>query len=127
MRGDDSHEPEDPSCSGKLPDLCLARKLYAYGKQNDYFNAPHCIGWTREGTWDKPFGLACVMSNRGPSEKRMHVGKGHAGEVWTDILGWEKQEVTIDRDGNGTFHCPGMSVAVFVNRAAKGRERLGKL
>ena len=127
MRGDDSHKPEGPSCGGKLPDLCLARKLYAYGKQNDYFNAPHCIGWTREGTWDKPFGLACIMSSKGPNRKRMNTGKRHAGEIWTDILGWERSKVTIGKDGNGMFPCSGGSVSVFVNRDAEGRERFGKL
>ena len=67
------------------------------------------------------------MSNAGPNLKRMYVGESHSGEVWTDILGWEDRNVTIDRRGNGLFPCPGMSVAVFVNRDAEGRERFGKL
>lgn len=29
-----------PSCGGALPDLILARKLYAYGLQVDYFDFP---------------------------------------------------------------------------------------
>ncbi|MCJ1436671.1 hypothetical protein MMC27_006052 [Xylographa pallens] len=114
------------SCGGKLPDLCLARKLYAYGKQNDYFDYPQCIGWTREGTWDYPHGLACVMGNAGPNEKSMYVGYLHKGEVWTDVLGWEPSEVTIDEHGNGLFPCPGTSVAVWVRKDAPGRERFGK-
>ncbi|MCJ1385378.1 hypothetical protein MMC17_008500 [Xylographa soralifera] len=114
------------TCGGKLPDLCLARKLYAYGQQNDYFDAPQCIGWTREGTWDYPHGLACVMSNAGPNEKTMYVGYLHKGEVWTDVLGWEPSEVTIDEHGNGLFPCPGTSVAVWVKKDALGRERFGK-
>jgi alpha-amylase len=28
----------------KLPDLALARKLFAYGKERDYFDKRHCIG-----------------------------------------------------------------------------------
>ena len=124
IQGDDPH---GPFCKGKLPYLCLARKLYCYGKQNDYFNRRHCIGWTREGTRDRPYGLACVMSNTGPNLKRMYVGESHAGEVWTDILGWERKEVTIDRHGNGLFPCVGLSVSVFVNRNADGRDRFGKL
>ncbi|MCJ1392324.1 hypothetical protein MMC18_005191 [Xylographa bjoerkii] len=114
------------ACGGKLPDLCLARKLYAYGKQNDYFDYPQCVGWTREGTWDYPHGLACVMSNAGPNEKTMYVGYLHKGEVWTDILGWEPSEVTIDEHGNGLFPCPGTSVAIWVKKDAAGRERFGK-
>ena len=127
MRGDDRHEPEGPSCGGKLPDLCLARKFYAYGKQNDYFDAPHCIGWTREGTLNKPFGLACVISNGRSTEKKMYVGHEHAGEVWTDIMGSEKKEVMIGRNGKGTFPCGGLSIAVFANREAEGQDRFGKL
>lgn len=57
----------------------------------------------------------------------MFVGEGHAGEVWTDVLGWEQGEVTIGEDGNAEFMCPGESVSVWVNREAEGRERFGKL
>lgn len=67
------------------------------------------------------------MSNAGPSEKRMFVGEIHQGEVWTDILGWEPQEVTIDAEGNGLFACPGVSMAVYVKKDAAGREKFGKL
>lgn len=36
--------PSRPACDGRLPDLVLARKLYAYGEQEDYFTSPNCIG-----------------------------------------------------------------------------------
>ncbi|KAA6411902.1 MAG: putative glucan 1 [Lasallia pustulata] len=123
IKGD---HPFPPSCGGQLPTLCLARKLYAYGEQDDYFDAPNCIGWTRVGTWDRPYGCAVVMSNAGPNEKTMFVGAMHKGEVWTDVLGWEPSEVTIDEQGNGLFPCPGLSVAVWVNKEAEGRDRFGK-
>ncbi|KAI9730853.1 MAG: hypothetical protein M1834_005571 [Cirrosporium novae-zelandiae] len=118
---------EPPSCGNKLPDLVLARKLYAYGDQDDYFDAQTCIGFVRRGTWDKKDGLACVMSNAGPGEKKMYVGEMHSGETWTDILGWEKGEIKIGEDGFGLFPCPGTSVAVWVNKHAEGRDRFGKL
>ncbi|KAF1989166.1 glycoside hydrolase family 13 protein [Aulographum hederae CBS 113979] len=41
--------PSPPTCWGKLPDLVLARRLYAYGNQRDYFEKKNCIGWVREG------------------------------------------------------------------------------
>jgi len=41
--------PSPPKAYGKLPDLVLARKLYAYGEQVDYFDRPDCIGWVRLG------------------------------------------------------------------------------
>ncbi|KAI4248859.1 MAG: hypothetical protein L6R40_000871 [Gallowayella cf. fulva] len=124
IKGDHQYPP---SCGGKVPDLCLARKLYAYGEQRDYFDFPQCIGWSRLGTWDHPFGLVCLLSNAGPNEKWMYVGQEHRGEVWTDVLGWQPGQVTINQDGWGLFTCPGVSVAVWVNRTATGREKFGQL
>ncbi len=124
IKGD---HPYPPSCGGKVPDMCLARKLYAYGEQRDYFDCPHCIGWTRLGTRDRPFGLACVMSNAAPNKKWMYVGLEHKGEVWTDILGWEQGQITINQDGWGCFLCPGRSLAVWVDQQAEGRDRFGRL
>jgi alpha-amylase len=36
-----------PSCGGKLAQIVLARTLYAYGHQTDYFDQAHCIGTPR--------------------------------------------------------------------------------
>jgi alpha-amylase len=110
------------SCGGKLADLILARKLYAYGDQEDYWDSANCIGFVRRGTWDKPAGLACVMSNAGPGQIRMSVGEIHKGQKWTDVLGWEECEVEIDEEGYGLFKCPGTSVAIWVRSDAEGRE-----
>lgn len=124
----DPNNPFPPSSGGKIPDLCLARKLYAYGEQRDYFNCPQCIGWTRRGTWDRPWGVAVVMSIAGPGEKWMDVGKEHTESVWTDVLGWERSRVTINQDGWGLFPCPGgISMAVWVTETAGGRDQFGKL
>ncbi|EME77258.1 glycoside hydrolase family 13 protein [Pseudocercospora fijiensis CIRAD86] len=120
MKGD---SPEPPAASGKIPDMALARKLYAYGRQDEYLDDPNCIGFTRLGTAEHPAGLACVMSNKGPGSLRMFVGEMHRGEVWTDVLGWEQGEVTIGEDGLGDFRCPGVSVAIWVKRDAEGRDR----
>jgi alpha-amylase len=123
MYGMKGEYPEPPACGGKLADLTLARKLYAYGDQEDYWDDAHCIGFVRRGTWDKPAGLACVMSNTKPGQIRMAVGDMHNGEVWTDVLGWSTDEVTIDEEGYGTFMCPGVSMSVWVRKDAEGRER----
>lgn len=120
MKGE---HPEEPSCGGKLSDLVLARSLYAYGEQEDYFTEKNCVGWVRRGTWDHRFGLACVMSNSGPGQIRMRVGEMHKGEKWTDVLGWEEGEVVIDDEGYGLFKCPGVSVSIWVNSEAEGRDR----
>ncbi|KAF7904752.1 hypothetical protein EAF00_002086 [Botryotinia globosa] len=126
LYGIKGEHPFPPSCGGALPNLALARKLYAYGEQRDYFDFATCIGWVRYGTWDRPFGCAVVLSNAGPGEKRMFVGEMHAGEKWTDVLGWEQGEVEIGEDGWGVFKCPGTSVSVWVNAEAEGRDRFGK-
>ena len=120
MKGEN---PEPPSCGGKLADLILSRQLYAYGDQEDYWDDANCIGFVRRGTWDKPAGLACIMSNAKPGEIRMAVGEMHKGEVWTDVLGWGEGEVTIDDEGYGLFKCPGVSVSVWVKKDAEGRDQ----
>lgn len=125
QKGFDS-EAEGPACSGKLAELILARKLYAYGEQQDYFNEKNCVGWVRPGTWDRPAGCAVVLSNAGPGRIRMAVGIEHKGEVWTDVLGWNDKKVEINPDGFGEFDCGGCSVSVYVKENADGRDRFGK-
>lgn len=99
LYGMQGEHAEPPSCGGKLANIILARSLYAFGQQDNYFDEANCIGWVRRGTPDRPSGLACVMSNAGPGQKKMCVGEMHRGEVWTDVLGWEKGEVKIDDEG----------------------------
>ena len=77
---------KDPVCGGQLGNFILARKLYAYGEEESYFDFPTCIGWVRRGTWDRKDGCAVVLSNSGPGEKRMFVGESHKGETWTDVV-----------------------------------------
>jgi alpha-amylase len=115
--------PEDPIAGGKLADMVLARKLYAYGEQNAYLDNPNCVGFVRRGTPEHPAGLAVVMSNTGPGEIRMAVGDLHAGQKWTDVLGWSQEEVTIDNEGFGLFKCPGVSISVYVRSDAEGRDQ----
>ncbi|KAG8163835.1 hypothetical protein KVR01_005753 [Diaporthe batatas] len=115
-----------PSCGGALPKLTLARKLYAYGRQAEYFDYATCLGFVRYGTWDRRFGCAVVLSNAGAGSKRMHVGEMHAGEKWTDVLDWSDAEVEIGQDGFGEFVCGQCSVSVFVNKDADGREKFGQ-
>lgn len=103
--------------------MILARKLFAYGEQNDYHDQPNCIGWVRRGTHDKPEGCAVVMSNADAGEIRMFVGEERKGQTWSDLLGWEEKEVKIGDDGFGMFPCPGVSVSIFTNKEAQGREK----
>ncbi|ATY59031.1 glucan 1,4-alpha-maltohexaosidase precursor [Cordyceps militaris] len=126
LYGIQGEHPFPPACSGRLPHLALARKLYAYGKQADYFDLATCLGWVRYGTHDRPAGVAVVLSNAGPGTKHMHVGEMHAGERWTDVLGWSEGAVTIGQDGFGDFTCGQCSVSVWVREGAEGRDRFSE-
>jgi alpha-amylase len=125
-------KPRRPAAGGKLARLVLARKMYAYGVQRDYADKAECIGWTREGSRrkksSKAAGLAVVL-NTGWSwkEKRMCVGRQHAGEVWTDIMGWAWGQVTIDRAGEGVFPVGHRSMGVWINKGAAGRKKMDEL
>lgn len=65
------------------------------------------------------------MSNADASKKRMCVGRNHAAEKWTDVLRACPETVTIDSQGYGVFPVAAMSVSVWVNAAAEGRDTLG--
>ena len=123
-------KPRPPACDGKLPKLVLARKLYAYGPQTNYFERADCVGWTRSGhaAHSDGAGLA-VMLNSGwrPAHKRMCVGQQHAGERWTDILGRLKSVTLIDRNGRGVFPVRPRSLGVWVDALALNRAQIDDL
>ena len=115
-----------PASGGVLvPKLMLARKLYAYGSQLDYFDQTNCIGFTRTGHPSRSggAGLAVVLTSGWTfASKRMYVGTRHAGERWTDILHCCWGEIIIDENGWGLFPVGPRSTAVWVNSAAEGRQ-----
>ena len=99
----------------ELKTLIELRKEKAYGKQNDYFDNPNFIGWTREGDEEHlKSGLAVVMSNKGAGEKRMYIGKQYSGEKFIDSLGNCQDEIIIDDEGFGNFKVKEKSVSVWV-------------
>ncbi|KAJ9601967.1 hypothetical protein H2200_013526 [Cladophialophora chaetospira] len=129
MFGNHGPRPRLPACGGKLARLIAARKLYAYGSQRDYFDADDCIGWTRRGRRSSPdsAGLAVVMTNSWDRRsKRMFVGRGHVGEKWKDVLGWEDKEVEIDSKGFGNFSVGHRSVGVWTHESAPEFDKLSR-
>jgi hypothetical protein len=56
------------------------------------------------------------------SVKYLNVGKEHASEKWTDLLGWHSGEVTINEEGWAEFRCPARSVSIWTKTDACGRE-----
>lgn len=113
-----------------IPKIILARRMYAYGPQIDYFDRPDSIGFTRVGHPSKSggAGLAVVISNGWKvTEKRMNVGRQHAGERWTDVLSLCWGEVVIDQNGWGIFGVGARSVSAWASRTAFGRDNLDEL
>ena len=102
---------------GVLDILLKIRKNRAYGKQNDYFDDPDIVGWTREGNSEyENSGLAVVMSDRNAGSKRMYVGRKFSETVFYDSLGKIKEEVSIDNNGQGTFPVNAGSVSVWIQK-----------
>ena len=98
-----------------LKEMITIRKEKAYGKQNDYFDDPNCIGWTREGDEEHmKSGVAAVISNKYDSEKRMYIGKELAGEEFVDAIGNCDEKVIIDEEGYGNFKVKTKSVSIWI-------------
>ncbi|SGY14170.1 BQ5605_C010g06087 [Microbotryum silenes-dioicae] len=110
----------------QLDDFVRIRKCFTYGPTRDYWDHPHCVGWVREGDADHD-GCAVVICNGSEEgKKRMQIPDGHAGEKWTDVLGWYQGEVTIGDDGWAEFSCHERSVSVWAKVDAKHREEFNK-
>ncbi|KAJ5179275.1 hypothetical protein N7492_002485, partial [Penicillium capsulatum] len=122
----DSSSSPKPWYEVKLPALMRIRKLYAHGKQHDYFDKRNCIGFVRFGNVRHPSGLACLISNSTAAYKWMYVGLQHRYEEWTDVLGHSAETVIIDSRGYGIFAVAAKSVSVWVDRKANGRDTVGR-
>ena len=109
--------------------LCKFRVLFnplitdAAPPHKDHQN---CIGWVRTG--DKIHdGIAVVVCNGdGEGLKHMAVGGDKAGQVWTDLLNWSQEEVTIGEDGWADFKCPAKSLSIWAAKDAKFRNEFGQ-
>jgi alpha-amylase len=88
-------------------------------------------GWTRPGhpSHSRGAGLGVILnaSRASYAHKQMNVGAHHAGEIWTDIMGWAWGTVVIDHDGWGLFPVGPRSMGVWVNERAEGRRRMDEL
>jgi alpha-amylase len=89
-----------------------ARQTYAYGEQQDYFDHPSSIGWTRMGDDEHPGGMAVVMSNGEGGSKWMNIG--HPNSTYVDLTEHIKESITTNDNGWADFHCDGGSVSVWV-------------
>lgn len=102
-----------------LGKLIKARRWYAYGAQQDYFDDDHIVGWVRRGDIEhESSGLAVVMSDDAGGSVRMDMGPECANARFYDVLGVCTQPVTLDKNGVGEFFTDGRSVSVWVRRSA---------
>ena len=125
-KGSDGNDYEIylPGCRN-IDKLLQARKLYAYGTERDYFDHGNCAGWTREGVPDMPVsGCAVLLSNGDRGFKKMEMGAAHKGKIFVDYLDNVNEQVKIDENGFGEFHCSAGSVSVWIEKQQrKGRQQ----
>jgi alpha-amylase len=120
MIGDEGQQEEAVSqpqlTESVLPSLMLARKLFAYGEQRDYFDSAECVGWTRAGTRDRTGCVVVISIEPLGTRTWKRMAAGRKGERWVDVLQQEGEGavVVIGGDGFGNFPCCGCSVGVFV-------------
>lgn len=88
------------------------RKKYSFGDQDDYFDNPQVVGWVRRTDSDTS-SLAVLISIGDMAEKQMFVGEEEAGKTYIDLSGNNKNQVTIDEDGNGIFNVGPGSVSYW--------------
>ena len=93
--------------------LLEARKRFAYGVQQDYFDHPNCIGWTRAGD-SKNKGCAVLLSNGNEGFKKMETGAVNAHKTFIDHLGNHPAKIIADENGVATFLVQAGSVSVWV-------------
>jgi alpha-amylase len=91
-----------------------ARQTYAYGEQQDYFDHPSSIGWTRMGNDEHPGGMAVVISNGEGGSKWMNIG--HPNSTYIDLTEHIEASITTNDDGWADFNCNGGSVSVWVQK-----------
>ncbi|MEY8609886.1 alpha-amylase [Parabacteroides segnis] len=99
--------------------LLDARRKYAYGEQVNYFDDPSIAGFIRKGDDEHTgSGLVFLMSNDVQGAKVMSLGKERGGEIWYELTGSIKENVVIDKEGNGTFSVNGRNLAVWIKEKA---------
>lgn len=107
-----------------IDSLMIARKYFAYGDQvTSFFDGGKVMAWVRKGdTAHKNSGMAAVITTATTAKKvTLNVGKQHAGETWTDIVGNGSSSVKIGRDGKATFSVDRASSSVYVNKSAASK------
>lgn len=77
------------------------RRSHLPNQRNSYANrtfnvVANCVAWARTGDADHDGCVVVICNGNDDGTKKVEVGKEHAGEKWTDVLGWHQGEITID-------------------------------
>ncbi|ORX40476.1 putative alpha-amylase [Kockovaella imperatae] len=124
LYGCGGENPQEPV--NQLEDIVRCRKLFAYGELVDHWDHANCLAWVRKGDEEHDGCVVVLCNGTDEGTKHCEVGKEHAGEKWTDVLGWHQGEVTIGEDGWADFSCPAESLSIWAKVDAKGREEFKK-
>lgn len=100
----------------RLEKLIMLRKDYAYGEQEDYFEAPDKIGFIRQGDERHPAKLVTVISNAEGGNLRMFIGEDWKGRIFYDYLGNYEGDIAVGEDGFADFPVPSGSVSAWVSK-----------
>ena len=101
--------------------MMKVRKELAYGVQQDYWDHPNVIGWTRAGIPEKEFsGCVVLISNHEGGEKIMSPGLHHSGRSFVDVTG-SQPPVLLNEKGEGRFTVGQRSVSVWIDERAKSK------
>lgn len=84
---------------GEHRDYWDHREFSAFNKefaQSTNLCLANCIAWVRVGDENHDGSVTVICNGQEDGEKRCEVGQEHAGEKWTDVMGWHQGEVTIE-------------------------------
>jgi alpha-amylase len=96
-----------------LIDLFLrARRDYGFGPEEDYFDHPNVVGWTRLGNAEHPGSMAVALSNGDAGSRWMNMYRPNRS--FYDATGHFSHKVTTNGDGWGEFPCPASNVSVWL-------------
>ena len=103
-----------PSHRWLIEKLMWVRQHLAYGPQQDYFERPNLIGWTRLGDERHSQAIAVLISNGSSGQQWMKIGKPN--RTFTDITQNVGETIRTNEAGWGHFSCGPRSVSVWVEK-----------
>lgn len=103
---------ELPSHRWLIDRFLAARRRFAYGKQDDYFDSPNQLVWRRHGDSDHPGGLIVLLGNAEAFSRELSTG--NPDMTYYDLTEHIADPVRTDAQGTAIFACPAGSISVWV-------------